>query len=70
MAKYKFKIKAKKEPDEERIAGHKDFKKLMHNYHHLTNPIYRTPLYKRRNARVLLVLLIILLLTYILSEIK
>lgn len=70
MAKYKFKIGTKKALSEERIARHKDFKKLMYNYHHLTRPLYQTPLYKTRNAKVLLVLLIILLLTYILSEIK
>jgi len=70
MAKYKFKIGSKKDLNEERIAGHKDFKKLMHNYQHLTRPIYKTPLYKTRNAKVLLVLLIIILLAFILSEIK
>lgn len=70
MAKYKFKIGSKKTINEERIASHKDFKKLMYNYHHLTRPIYKTPLYKTKNAKVLMVLLIILLLAYILSEIK
>lgn len=70
MAKlrYKIKIEKREEPGEEKINKHKDFNKLMYNYHHLTRPIYKTPLYKTKNAKVLLVLLIILLLTYILSE--
>ncbi len=51
---------------EEGIEKHKNFKKLMHEYHTATTPLYKTPLYK--NKKVFLVVLLILLLTYLIVE--
>ena len=64
--KYKFNTGIK-EPSEEKIAKHKDFKKLRANYDEAVKPLYKRPLYKDPKAFV--VLLVIGLLTYILVEI-
>ncbi len=65
MAKHKFNIDQPDLPDKQ-IDKHKDFKKLIHDYQKATKPLYKTPLYK--NKYVFLVILLILLLTYIISE--
>jgi hypothetical protein len=56
------------QPDlpEDRINKHKDFKKLMYNYHSATKPIYKTPLYK--NKKVFLIILLILLIMFLIVE--
>ena len=65
MAKFKFNINPK-DPREEQIARHKDFGKVLHNYQRMTNPLYRTPLYKYR--KVLLAVLLILTLIWMIIE--
>ncbi|MEW6467364.1 MAG: hypothetical protein AB1458_00480 [Bacteroidota bacterium] len=52
---------------DDQIRKHKDFRKLRANYDEAVRPLYKKPLY--RDKRAFLVLLIILLLTYIISEI-
>lgn len=37
-------------PSDEQIARHKDFGRILADYHHLTQPIYRKPLYKNPKA--------------------
>lgn len=66
MSDKKFNIGKPELPDEE-INKHKDFKKLMYNYHTGTSPLYKTPLYK--NKKVFLVILIILLMIFVIGEI-
>ena len=51
---------------DEQIVKHKNFNKLMHEYQDATKPLYKTPLYK--NKKVFLVILIILLITFLISE--
>lgn len=65
MTRYKIKI-GKPELTDEKINKHKDFKKLYYNYHRATKPLYKTPLYK--DKKVFLALLLILLLTYLITE--
>lgn len=65
MTKYKFHID-KPSLSDEKIEKHKDFKKLYYNYQKATKPLYKTPLYK--DKKVFLVLLLILLITYLISE--
>ncbi|CAN5243454.1 hypothetical protein BH09BAC5_BH09BAC5_02910 [soil metagenome] len=71
MSKFKFKIDSK-EPQEEQIARHKDFGKVMQNYQHMTNPLYRTPLYRYRKIfiAVLLALMVVWLVAEFGDEIK
>jgi len=49
------------------INKHKSFSKLMHEYQTGTTPLYKTPLYK--NKKVFLVLLIILLIAFLITEV-
>lgn len=65
MAKYKFNIN-KPDPSDEEINRHKDFKKLKANYHRVTTPLYKTPLYK--NKKVFLGLLLVVVIAYLISE--
>lgn len=65
MTKYKFHID-KPSLSDEKIEKHKDFKKLYYNYQRATKPLYKTPLYK--DKKVFLALLLILLLTYLITE--
>ncbi len=65
MSNYKFNIDPK-DPREDQIARHKDFGKIMHNYQRMTNPLYRTPLYRYR--KVFLVVLLVLLVAWLISE--
>jgi len=65
MAKYKFNINKPDLPDH-KIDKHKDFKKLIANYQQATKPLYKVPLYK--NKKAFIVILLILLLTYLISE--
>src|ERR1044071_4579728 len=65
MSGYKFNINPRP-PKEERIAAHRDFGKVMHNYKRMTNPLYRTPLYRYR--KVFLGLLLVLVVAWLISE--
>lgn len=65
MSNYKFNIDPK-DPREDQIARHKDFGKIMHNYQRMTNPLYRTPLYRYR--KVFLVVLLVLLVAWLIAE--
>lgn len=66
MSNYKFNID-NPEPDKGKIEKHKNFKKLKANYDDAVKPLYKKPLYK--DKRTFLVILIIFLLAYIISEI-
>lgn len=66
MTKLKFNIDKPDLPDE-RINKHKDFKKLMYNYHSATKPLYKTPLYK--NKKVFVIILLILLMMFVIIEV-
>ncbi len=55
-------------PDDQ-INKHKDFKKLMYNYQLATKPLYKTPLYKLKNNRILIIILLVLLIMFIIVEI-
>lgn len=65
MSKFKFNIDPK-DPREEQIARHKDFGKVMQNYQRMTNPLYRTPLYRYR--KVFIVVLLALVVAWLVSE--
>jgi hypothetical protein len=65
MTQYKFNIN-KKGLSDEQVNKHKDFKKLMHEYDHMVNPLYRKPLYK--NKKTWLIIFLILLIMYIIVE--
>jgi hypothetical protein len=66
MSDIKFNIDKPDLPDEQ-INKHKDFRKLMYNYHSATKPLYKTPLY--RNRRVFIVILLILLVMFLVIEV-
>ena len=66
MSDVKFNID-KPDLTDEQINKHKDFKKLVYNYQHATNPLYRTPLY--RNKRVFIIILLILLVMFVIIEV-
>jgi hypothetical protein len=66
MSDKKFNIDQPDLPDD-RINKHKDFKKLMYNYHSATKPLYKTPLYK--NKKVFLIILLILLVMFVIVEV-
>ncbi|MFL5765542.1 MAG: hypothetical protein ACJ77K_16475 [Bacteroidia bacterium] len=66
MSDVKFNIDKPDLPDEQ-INKHKDFKKLIYNYHSATKPLYKTPLY--RNRRVFIVILLILLVMFVIIEV-
>jgi hypothetical protein len=65
MSGYKFNIDPRP-PKEEKIAQHRDFGRVMHNYQRMTNPLYRTPLYRYR--KIFLGLLLVLVVAFIVSE--
>ncbi len=65
MEKHQFKI-TDKEVADEIIARNKNFKKLKANYEEALKPLYKKPLYK--NPKTFVVILIICLLAYIISE--
>lgn len=65
MSGYKFNIDPRP-PKEEKIAEHRDFGRVMHNYKRMTNPLYRTPLYRYR--KVFLSLLLVLVVAWLISE--
>lgn len=65
MSGYKFNIDPRP-PKEEKIAEHRDFGRVMHNYQRMTNPLYRTPLYRYR--KIFLGLLLVLVVAFIVSE--
>jgi hypothetical protein len=65
MSNYKFNIDPE-DPREDQVARHKDFGKIMHNYQRMTNPLYRTPLYRYR--KVFLVVLLVLLVAWLIAE--
>ena len=65
MSGYKFNIDPRP-PKEEKIAQHRDFGRVMHNYQRMTNPLYRTPLYRYR--KVFLGLLLVLVVAFIVTE--
>ncbi|MGZ4048755.1 MAG: hypothetical protein ACXVPU_14495 [Bacteroidia bacterium] len=66
MTDLKFNIDKPDLPDEQ-INKHKDFNKLMYNYHSATKPLYKTPLYK--NKKVFIIILLILLVMFVIVEI-
>ncbi len=65
MSGFKFNIDPAP-PKEEKIAEHRNFGNVMHNYQRMTNPLYRTPLYRYR--RVFLSLILVLLVAWLISE--
>lgn len=57
--KHKYKINIDQPlPSEENIAAHKDFGRILADYHNLTQPIYRKPLYKNPKAFIGLVFIL------------
>lgn len=65
MSGYKFNIDPRP-PKEEKIAQHRNFGRVMHNYKRMTNPLYATPLYRYR--KVFLSLLLVLVVAWLISE--
>jgi hypothetical protein len=65
MSGYKFNLDPRP-PKEEKIAKHRDFGRVMHNYQRMTNPLYRTPLYRYR--KIFLGLLLVLVVAFLISE--
>lgn len=54
-------------PSEADVARYADFGKLVYNYERMTRPLYKRPLYK--DPRTLLVLILLLLVAYLVSEV-
>ncbi|MGL5892301.1 MAG: hypothetical protein ACRC3B_20580 [Bacteroidia bacterium] len=65
MTKYSFHINPN-EPGDDRINRQKDFGRVMQNYQHMTNPLYRTPLYRYR--KVFLSLMLVLVCVWLVIE--
>lgn len=65
MSNFKFNIDPK-EPREDQIARHKNFGKVMQNYQRMTNPLYKTPLYRYR--KVFLAVFLVLFVVWLVSE--
>ena len=65
MSGYKFNINPRP-PKEDKIAAHRDFGKVMHGYKRITNPLYRTPLYRYR--KIFMILLLIFVVAWVVSE--
>lgn len=65
MSGYKFNIDPRP-PKEQKIAEHRDFGRVMHNYKRMTNPLYLTPLYRYR--KVFLGVLLALVVVWLVSE--
>ncbi|MBP6312280.1 MAG: hypothetical protein WAR83_11290 [Flavobacteriales bacterium] len=64
--RYHISPKGQKEPTEAEIAKFRDPKKLIYNYQKAQQLLHRKPIYK--DPKAFLVLLVIVLLAYILSE--
>ena len=64
--RYHISPKGHKEPTEAEIAKYRDPKKLIHNYQKAQQLLHKKPIYKEPKA--FLVLLVIVMLAYILSE--
>jgi hypothetical protein len=59
--KHKYKINIDQPvPSDEQIARHQDFGRILADYHNLTQPIYRVPLYKNPKAFIGLVLIAVI----------
>lgn len=57
--KHKYKIQVDQPvPSDDQIGRHKDFGRILADYHNLTQPIYRKPLYKNPKAFIGLVLIL------------
>jgi hypothetical protein len=57
--KHKYKINIDQPlPGDDKIARHKDFGRILADYHNLTQPIYRKPLYKNPKAFLGLVMIV------------
>jgi hypothetical protein len=65
MSKFKFHIDPK-DPREDQLARHKDFGKVMQNYQRMTNPLYRTPLYRYR--KIFIAVLLALIVVWLVAE--
>jgi hypothetical protein len=65
MSGFKFNIDPAP-PKEEKIAEHRNFGEVLHNYQRMTNPLYKTPLYRYR--RVFLSLVLVLVVAWLISE--
>lgn len=65
MSGFKFNIDPAP-PKEEKIAEHRNFGNVLHNYQRMTNPLYKTPLYRYR--RVFLSLVLVLVVAWLISE--
>lgn len=65
MSNYKFNIDPQ-EPREEQIVRYKDFGKVMQNYQRMTNPLYKTPLYRYR--KLFLIVFLVLFVAWLVAE--
>ena len=63
--KYNF-VKLDKEISSQEINSMKDFKNLKANYHKITRPISKIALYRFKNRRYFLAILLIVLVLYLL----
>lgn len=54
-------------PTDADVARYADFGKLVYNYERMTKPLYKRPLYK--DPKTLLVLIVLLLVAYLVSEV-
>lgn len=54
-------------PSDTDVARYADFGKLVYNYERMTKPLYERPLYK--DPKTLLVLIVLLLVAYLVSEV-
>lgn len=67
MTNYRLNID-KQDPGDEQINKHKNFKKLLYNHEHATQPLYKWYLPNYKNKRIFLAILIIVVLIYIIVE--
>ena len=63
--KYNF-VKTDKEPTTKDVEGLKDFKSLKANYDVMTKPLSKTAIYRFKNKKVLLGLILIAVIIYLL----
>lgn len=54
-------------PTDADVARYADFGKLVYNYERMTKPLFKRPLYK--DPKTLLVLIVLLLVAYLVSEV-
>lgn len=64
MPKYKFNIEEKPLTDQE-IEKNKDFSKVVFRYQKGTRPLYKYPLYRFKNRKVWMIIILILLVAYL-----